>query len=168
MGRSHPSLAPLLRPGLAVVFIGTEPGEVSLQIGHYYANSSTSFYADLKTTAFTSVQLTPQKDQLLFSYGIGLDDVDYDPEALQNRIEGVCPRAVCFNSKGALERYVGRKLSGEWRGADARKHARLPIKCIVPIGLTPKRTTSRRSWVRGRPRQGREGSGRPPSGCAAG
>lgn len=42
------------------------------------------------------------------------------------------------------------------------------IKALLPIGLTPKRTTSRRSWVRGRPRQGREGSGRPPSGCAAG
>ena len=39
---------------------------------------------------------------------------------------------------------------------------------ILPIGLTPKHTTSRRLWVRGRPRQGREGSGRPPSGCVVG
>ena len=42
------------------------------------------------------------------------------------------------------------------------------INWLLLIGLTPKRTTSRRSWVRGRPRQGREGSGRPPSGCVDG
>ena len=44
----------------------------------------------------------------------------------------------------------------------------LEITHLLPIGLTPKHTTSRRLWVRGRPRQGREGSGRPPSGCVVG
>ncbi|MBI2155223.1 MAG: mismatch-specific DNA-glycosylase [Candidatus Rokubacteria bacterium] len=131
IGRPDSSLEPLLRRGLAVVFIGTEPGEESLRIGHYYANPSNSFYADLKKTAFTSVQLTPEEDRLLLSRGIGLDDVYHDPEALQDRLESVRPRAVCFNSKGALERYVGRKVSGEWHGKAAGKHAKLGIKCIT-------------------------------------
>lgn len=113
------------------MFIGTEPGEESLRIGRYYANPRNSFYADLKKTGFTSVQLTPEEDRRLLSRGIGLDDVYHDPDALQDRLESIRPRAVCFNSKGALERYVGRKVSGEWRGATARKHARLPIECVI-------------------------------------
>lgn len=46
------------------------------------------------------------------------------------------PSAVCFNSKEALERFVGRKLNGEtWRGEAAARHARFgwkPLAWAIP------------------------------------
>jgi uncharacterized protein with ParB-like and HNH nuclease domain len=65
--------------------------------------------------------------------------------------------------------WLEREMSVQERAERDKKLKTLGnLTLVLPIGLTPKRTTSRRSWVRGRPRQGREGSGRPPSGCAAG
>ncbi len=42
------------------------------------------------------------------------------------------------------------------------------FSCFLAIGLTPKRTTSRRSSAHEPPRRGPATSGRPPSGCADG
>ena len=119
-------LPPLLTGGLDVVFVGTEPGADSLRLGCYYANPGNSFYANLATTGFTPTQLAPVEFRRLLDFGVGLDDVYFEPEVLRERIERVSPRAVCFNSKAALTRFSGRRLpSGEWRGEGAARYAHL-------------------------------------------
>jgi TDG/mug DNA glycosylase family protein len=120
------SLPPLLSPGLAVVFVGTEPGAESMREGYYYADPSNRFYADLCTVGFTPKQLAPADHQLLLRYRIGLDDVYEDPLALKRRITEAAPRAVCFNSKAALARFAERRIPANvWRGRGAQDYARL-------------------------------------------
>jgi G:T/U-mismatch repair DNA glycosylase len=119
-------LSALLELGLAVVFIGTDPGAMSLRVGHYYADPSNRFYADLHSVGFTPRRFEPADDGELPRYGIGLDDVYDSPFELRRRIERAAPRAVCFNSKSALERFAGISIPPHrWRGAGAREYAAL-------------------------------------------
>jgi len=127
-GRLQPSLA----PNLDVVFIGTEPGPTSARQGEYYANPANTFYADLYAAGFTPRQLPHQQYRVLLSNGIGLDDVYGDPGALRRRLEEAKPRAICFNSKGALERFAGHKI-GEWAGTAAGRHVRLASAIIWAV-----------------------------------
>lgn len=116
-------LPPLLAPGLAVVFVGTEPGAESLATGRYYANPGNSFWSDMHVVGFTPSRLDPCDFRTLLGYGVGLDDVCEDPRSLRRRLETVRPRAVCFNSKNALGRFCGREIGRPWRGEDAARWA---------------------------------------------
>lgn len=117
-------LLPLLAKNLNVVFVGTEPGDLSLRLGCYYADPTNAFYRHLAEAGFTPRRLTPHAYQELLQHGVGLDDVYGDPAALRTRLEAVRPRAVCFNSSEALRRLSGsEKLHRPWRGAAASRHA---------------------------------------------
>jgi G:T/U-mismatch repair DNA glycosylase len=117
-------LEPLLRPRLDVVFVGTEPGPTSLRLGHYYANPDNTFYADLEAVGFTPGRVSPHQFESLLTHGIGLDDVYDDPAALRSRLETADPKAICFNSKGALQRFVGIDL-GRWEGSAASSYVNI-------------------------------------------
>ncbi len=112
-------LDPILRPGLTVVFAGTEPGRESLRRGHYYSHAGNSFWADLEASGWTPQRLRPEDDSTLLSLGIGLDDVYADAKGLRRRIERAAPRAVCFNSKQALQRFTSVDPTAGWQGAGA-------------------------------------------------
>lgn len=119
-------LEPLLARGLAIVFVGTEPGSESLRLGQYYADPSNRFYADLNAVELTPRRLVPAEYPSLVEYGVGLDDVYDDPDALQTRIDSVTPTAVCFNSKAALARFAQRRIPANvWRGDGARNYAQI-------------------------------------------
>ena len=110
-------LPPLLASGLRVVFVGTEPGPMSLRLGEYYADATNRFYQHLALTKFTPRRLSAADCWRLPDYGIGLDDVYDDPEGLRSSMEAVTPRAICFNSGGALSRIVDPRPVGRlWRG----------------------------------------------------
>lgn len=117
------SLPPLLAPGLEVVFVGTEPGPESLRTGFYYANPANSFWADLHVVGLTPTRFAPSDFRRCLTFGIGLDDVFNDPAALRHRIAKAAPRAVCFNSKMAIERLIGEPVDPPWSGEDAAKWA---------------------------------------------
>lgn len=117
-------LAPLLKEGLDVVFVGTEPGRESLRQSHYYADGTNSFYESLCESGWTARKLDPSEFRSLLDYGIGLDDVRGEPEELERRLAEVKPRAVCFNSKTALEDSCGMELAPDaWAGELAGTHA---------------------------------------------
>ncbi len=124
-GMGH-TLPPLLRDGLRVVFVGVSPlphGE-SIRTGNYYADSGNCFYDHLLASGFVRRPIDPSEHKELLGYGIGLDDVYSDPGGLRARLEQVRPRAVCFNSKQALERFAGYEISSDgWRGDKAGRHA---------------------------------------------
>lgn len=119
-------LPPLLKPGLKVVFIGTEPGAKSLRTQSYYANSRNSFWRDLYTAGLTATVLSPADFRRALTFGIGLDDVYDDAAALRRRIVVAAPRAVCFNSKDALARVAGEKVRAPWSGPDASRWVEFP------------------------------------------
>ncbi len=119
---------PLLNMKVKVVFIGTKPGAKSEEVGHYYANPNNSFYTDLKDGGWTDRVYRYDEDLLLLEdKNIGLDDVYHDKYALISRLEPYQPPIVCFNSKGALEVFSGRRIRGsDWAGAGASACARFP------------------------------------------
>jgi TDG/mug DNA glycosylase family protein len=122
--REGRSLPPLLEDGLAAVFVGTEPGTESVRRGEYYANPRNRFYEHLAVAGFTPRQITPGEFRELISFGIGLDDVYDNPEALRSRIEAVQPRSICFNSYEALRRYAQvDRVTRPWRRDAAARHA---------------------------------------------
>lgn len=110
-----PTLPNLLRPGLDLVFVGINPGEVSARRGHYYANPGNAFWRLLSASPLVSRTVTFEDDAALAlarPVRIGFTDVvkrvETDSakvsraevraaaEAFRARIAGARPRAVCF------------------------------------------------------------------------
>jgi TDG/mug DNA glycosylase family protein len=77
------TLPDLLRPGLAVVFVGINPSIYSVQQGHYFARRSNRFWPCLSASVLSAAAraglsaeaLEPRHDRALLTYGIGFTDV---------------------------------------------------------------------------------------------
>lgn len=123
-------LPPFLGPGLKAVFVGTEPGPESLRTNCYYANSSNTFWRDLVAAGPTPTLIAPFDFSRSLTLGIGLDDVYLDPKGLRRRLEAAAPRAVCFNSKAALERMTDEEVKGAWSGKDAGRWVSFPRSLV--------------------------------------
>jgi TDG/mug DNA glycosylase family protein len=114
----------VLRPGLAVVFVGFNPSLPAWRTGHHYANPGNRFYRLLFESGLTPRLLTPAEDRSLPDFGIGLTDLLFVPSAraddlpaarfragvptLVDRLAAASPRAVCFNGIGVF-RHVFRR-----------------------------------------------------------
>ena len=113
------TLPDLLPRGLDLVFVGINPGEVSAQRGHYYANPGNAFWRMLSVSPLVARPVTPEDDAALGTgpageARIGFTDVvkrvltdsngitaaelaDAVP-AFRARIAAAAPRAVCFTA----------------------------------------------------------------------
>ncbi len=90
------TLPDYLAPGLALVFIGINPGLYSVQRGHYFARPTSRFWrafsasklsADIRHTLQTNV-LGPEHDAALTRFGIGFTDVVKRPSANVADLDG--------------------------------------------------------------------------------
>ncbi len=126
------TLPDLLRPGLALVFIGINPGERSARTRHYYAHPGNAFWRELAASDLVAEDaLAPSDDRRLLEAGIGFTDavkrvVTDSSEitraelaaavpALRARIAYASPSAVCFTSTRALEAALPRtRVAGHW------------------------------------------------------
>jgi len=126
------TLPDLLQPGLRLVFVGINPGEVSARRGHYYAHPGNGFWRALSASPLVDAQLSPNDDRALPSrYGIGFTDVVKrvvtdsssvtDAElrasvpAFRRRIAYARPLAVCFTTtRGFAACFPGVRLANEW------------------------------------------------------
>lgn len=113
----------ILRPGLAVVFVGYNPSLPAWRTGHYYANPGNRFYRLLYDAGLTPRLLTPAEDRSLPDYGIGLVDLMQEPSAradqlkpeqyraavpaLRAKLDAVSPRTVCCNGIGVFRHVFG-------------------------------------------------------------
>ena len=68
-------LEDVLAPNLDVVFCGTAVANASAARGHYFAGPGNMFWKFLHGAGFTPVQLTPDQDQELPKYGVGITDL---------------------------------------------------------------------------------------------
>jgi len=128
------TLPDLLRPGLDLVFVGINPGEVSARRGHYYANPGNAFWRLLSASPLVSRAVAPEDDATL-AYArpvrIGFTDivkrVETDSskvsgaevhaavEAFRARIAAVRPRAVCFTGARQFDDlFPGVRLPRRW------------------------------------------------------
>lgn len=113
-----------LRPGLAVVFAGINPGEQSARSGRHYAHPTNRFYRALHEAGLTPRLLAPEEDHLLPDHGIGLTNLAGRPtrqaaelergelvaglDLLAAKLRRHRPRLLVVNGKGAWETATGR------------------------------------------------------------
>ncbi len=118
------TLPDYLRNGLKIVFVGTNPGLISANLGHYFARPQNPFWKMLYDSGLIPEVLSPKNDSKLLQYGYGLTDLvkrptrsitdllndDYNigiPNFKRN-IEKFSPRMVCFVGKDAFKKYFKR------------------------------------------------------------
>ena len=115
------TLPDYLRHGLALVFIGINPGLYSVERGHYFARTTNRFWPAFSASKLSATmrrsldveRLTPEHDSLLPRFGIGLTDVIKRPSAnaselkpaefeqwvphLVEKLERFAPGVACFH-----------------------------------------------------------------------
>ncbi len=68
-GRTVPDI---IAPGLAVLFVGINPGLYSGAVGHHFARPGNRFWPTLYRAGFTDRLLSPFQERELLKYGLGI------------------------------------------------------------------------------------------------
>lgn len=116
-------LPDVLQKNLKVVFCGTAAGDVSAQVGAYYAGPGNRFWETLFAVGFTPIHLEARQFREVTKYGIGLTDLakhtsgadkilkstDFGSEALREKILMYQPRWLAFTSKRTAKEFYGVK-----------------------------------------------------------
>jgi 5-formyltetrahydrofolate cyclo-ligase len=113
----------VLAPGLAVVFVGLNPGRLSGRSGHHFAGPGNHFWRLLHEAGLTPRRLAPEEDGQLLRFGLGVTNLVARPsrgeedlawaelaaggEALRERIARVRPSVVALLGKQVYRAYAG-------------------------------------------------------------
>ncbi len=132
------TLPDYLRNGLKIVFVGTNPGLISANLGHYFARPQNPFWKMLYDSGLISEPLSPKNDSKLLDYGYGLTDIvkrstrsitellntDYDNgiPIFKRKMERYSPRIVCFVGKDAFKKYFRRNRKASYGLQSTRIH----------------------------------------------
>lgn len=103
-----PALPDILVPGLALVFVGSNPSIRAGQTGHYYAHPGNRFYPLLHESGLTPRRVYPEEDVLLPTFGIGLTDLFDRPSRRADDVPDAIYRA-------GRERFIAKMLRYEPR-----------------------------------------------------
>lgn len=157
-----PGLPSILGPGLTLVLCGTAVGAQSASRGHYYAGRGNQFWRLLHDAGLTPTLLSPEDDNTLPSYGIGLTDLApgitqshdrglrYDTAALRSAMNEHKPRVLAFTSLTG-GRAAARASARRSRPSAGSPGSLAQLSCgscqAVAAPTTPSRTP--RSWPSG-------------------
>ena len=116
------TLPDYLAPGLAIVFVGLNPGLYSAEVGHYFATSRNRFWEAVNRSGLLYKPLTARDDHRALEQGIGFTDVvkrtsrgasdlrvaDFRRWApvLKKKLERFRPLIVCFQGATAYRGYL--------------------------------------------------------------
>ena len=114
-----------LQQGLDIVFVGLNPSQYSVEVGHYFANPRNRFWAALNRSGLVGREMSPQDDATLPDFGIGFTDVVKRPTrqgsglraadfrrwapVLKTKLLEYNPHIACFHGVmgyGAYMKYV--------------------------------------------------------------
>lgn len=123
-GPNH-RLPDMLRPNLALVFVGTAASARSAGVGHYYAHPGNRFWRALHEAGITARRYRPEEFRALLPLGIGFTDLNkseagmdhqltrdaIDVVAFRRKLTRFSPRAIAFTSKKAASLFYGRPTS---------------------------------------------------------
>lgn len=122
----------VLRPGLAVVFVGLNPGRASAAAGHHFAGPNNHFWRLLHEAGLTPRRLVPGEDGALLDLGIGItnavdrashgeQDLTWDEflagaQFLRTKVAAHRPRLLAVLGKQAYRAYAGltRSATVDW------------------------------------------------------
>ena len=116
------TLPDYLQEDLDIVFVGINPSEYSVGVGHYFANPRNRFWAALNKSGLVDREVSPEDDAKLAEYGIGFTDLvkrptrqasglksaDYRLGApvLREKLLRYQPRIVCFHGVTVYQPYL--------------------------------------------------------------
>ncbi len=120
------TLPDYLRKGLKLVIIGSNPGERSAKVGHYYASRTNHFWTLLYEGGIVPEPLLPEDDvRMMSQFGIGLTDLVKRPTRgmedlkreefsegrvlLSQKLEANRPRVIAFCGKSVYEKFSQRE-----------------------------------------------------------
>lgn len=118
------TLPDFLRKGMKLIIVGSNPGERSARVGHYYAGRGNQFWPLLYESGVVPELLSYNDDKRLVEFGIGVTDLVKRPTKgadeierqefaegrvlLAQKLEEFRPHVVAFNGKMVYERFSGR------------------------------------------------------------
>lgn len=123
MNWEEKTLPDLVRPGLAILFVGINPGKRSAEIGHHFGGYTNHFWRLLHDAGLTPRLYRAEEDRLLLDLGYGLTNLA--PRAtrsgadlaraemaaggslLREKISRWRPRIACFLGKDPYRYYAG-------------------------------------------------------------
>jgi double-stranded uracil-DNA glycosylase len=111
-------LPDLLAPGVRVVIAGTIAAWHRAERAHYYDSAGNKFWVLLHASGLVPELLTPDEDERVLEFGVGLTDMvrtresepgeppHFDRAGFERRIRRANPLAVAFVSKTAANSYA--------------------------------------------------------------
>jgi double-stranded uracil-DNA glycosylase len=111
-----------LQPGLRLVFVGTAAGQMSADLGHYYAHPGNRFWRTIHAVGLTPRLYQPHEFPALLDLGIGFTDMcklgagmdhlalkaGVDVAAFLEKMRRCRPAAIAFTSKKAASLFYAR------------------------------------------------------------
>ncbi|MRG92749.1 mismatch-specific DNA-glycosylase [Polyangium spumosum] len=117
----------ILAPGLDALFIGINPGLLSAQKGHNFANPANAFWRLLYESGLVPSRIVPEEEHRLLDHGLGLTNLcaratrgvmdlgreDYEAgrRILTTKIHQIRPRMVVFVGITVCRSYFAKKAS---------------------------------------------------------
>jgi double-stranded uracil-DNA glycosylase len=114
----------VIQPGLAVLFVGINPGLYSGAVGHHFARPGNRFWKALHLAGFTDRVLSPFEEHGLLDYGVGVtnlveratagagevtaEELRRGARRLERKICRDAPAFVAFLGLGAFRTAFGR------------------------------------------------------------
>ena len=136
-------LPDVVAPDLDILFCGINPSLMSAARGHHFARPGNRFWPALHLAGLTPRRLSPDEDQKLLRYGIGITNVVARPTraAAELTVAELCDGAADLGELVAAYRPRVLAVLGvtAWRTAFDRPKA--------VLGLQPERVGGVRTWV---------------------
>lgn len=117
----------ILAPGLEALFVGANPGLLSAQKGHNFANPGNAFWRLMHESGMVPRKLLPEEEMELLRYGLGLTNLvarptrgvmDLGPSdyakgrrQLEAKIQAYAPRRVVFVGITVCRNFFDKKAS---------------------------------------------------------
>jgi double-stranded uracil-DNA glycosylase len=111
-----------LQPNLRLVFVGTAAGQMSADLGHYYAHPGNRFWPTIHAVGLTPRLYQPREFPALLDLGIGFTDMckhgagmdhlalkaGVDVAAFLEKMRHYRPATIAFTSKKAASLFYGK------------------------------------------------------------
>ncbi|HEY6467096.1 MAG TPA: mismatch-specific DNA-glycosylase [Candidatus Acidoferrales bacterium] len=119
------TLPDYLRKNMKMVLIGSNPGDRSARVGHYYAGRGNQFWPIMYESGVIPEPIGYEDDRRIVEFGIGMTDLVKRPTKameeierqefaegrvlLAQKLEELRPRVIAFNGKMVYEKFAGRE-----------------------------------------------------------
>lgn len=117
----------IIKPQLAILFIGFNPGKRSAETGRHFAGHSNRFWRLLAESGLTPRQLKPEEDDELLSYGYGITNIVERPsktaaeitkaeylvgrDVLKRKLSLYRPNIACYAGIGVYREFAAVKTA---------------------------------------------------------